>query len=143
MEKIALLLFSQQQEIDYERKKRLHFGLTGDGSVYLMPPAIILGKAAKPDITIPFIGQVHALGEFGRNRYGFYQRIEEEDLVHRLQRQLGMEEMDTGVALSGETPPPELYGKCVVTIHSIAIAESDGMLFRIIRTRRLSKDKQH
>lgn len=142
MEKIALLLFSQQQEIDYERKKRLHFSLTGDESVYLMPPAIILGKAFDPDRTIPFQGKVHALDGFGRNRFGFYQRIAEEDAVRKIQKELGIEEMDTGVALSAKAPPPDLYGACGIGIQAIAFAETDGMFFRIIRTRRLSRDKQ-
>lgn len=141
MEKIALLLFWQQMEIEYEKLKRLHFRSSGDESVYLLPPSIVLGKAESIDYSIPYIPELCIKDSIGRNDFGFYQELADDKIISNLQDLLHIKRMRTGIFLSSGTPPEDLYPKTAIRIRSLALASYDGSFFRILRIRKLSKGK--
>ncbi len=141
MDKIALLLFWQQNEIEYEKLKRQHFRVTGDESVYLLPPAIVLGKAESIDCNIPYIPELCAHNSIGRNDFGFYQRLADDKLIAYLQDLLNIKRMESGIYLSMSTPPEGLYPETAIKVRSLALASCDHSYFKILRIKKLSRDK--
>ena len=143
MEKIALLLFWQQMEIEYEKLKRLHFRSTGDESVYLIPPAIVLGKTESIDSVIPYMPDLHTEKAIARNDFGFYQKLADDKPIAYLQDLLHIKRMESGIFLSSDAPPEGLYPETAIRIRSLALASYDRFFFKILRIKKLSKDKDH
>ena len=98
--KLLLLTPEEKETITLRREKSGYFRLSGDESAYMLPPCIILGEGGNYDARIE-IPEHFRLGSTTRsNRFGSYLVLEETERLHAIQRELGLEEMDTGLFLS-------------------------------------------
>ncbi len=138
-EKITVLCLKEDERLKARKLYTSYFRDTGEKSVYLFEPVIVLGPESDIRAHIILPEAFHPDGKTGVNRYGTYFSLAENDALSAIQKALGLEEMPTGLHLDMKdeaSPYPIDIGR--IRVDSIAVASFTDHTFRIIKRKKLS-----
>ena len=138
-EKITVLCLKEDERLKARKLYTSYFRDTGEKSVYLFEPVIVLGPESDIRAHIILPEAFHPDGKTGVNRYGTYFSLAENDALSAIQKALGLEEMPTGLHLDMEDTaidfPIDLKR---IRIEAIALASFEEHTFRFLYRRKLS-----
>ncbi len=136
---ITVLTLKEDERLKARKAYTCYFRKTSDFSVYLMDPVIVLGEKSDIRRHITLSISFHPDKDLGVNDYGTYYCIKEKSEIAKIQAELGLKAMDTGLHLSMKDEiisfPLPLER---IRIDSIALAEVGENTFRIFMRKKLS-----
>ena len=139
--KLLILTLEEKETIQLRKDDTLHYRTYGDASIYMLPPCIVLGEDGDYDQKVEIPKHFTLLrGTIRANRFCSYIPLEEMDEIHRIQEELKLQRMDTGLFTSLEDGC-SIYSTSLYTIRikNLELVELGDNTSRTVRRRPLKR----
>ena len=129
--KLTVLTLDEFSRLEWRKELTRYFRITGDWSIYLMPPCILIGKGDSFDDTI----------DIGNGCYSFSRKAVFNGFAYILPIESGIVRTESeGLFVSWNHAASYEFPAIRAAVGGIALVEWENNAFRIIRSRRLRKD---
>ena len=141
---LTILTFREDTDLMLHRAFGAYFGKYSHYDFFAMPYCIVLGEDSDIKVKLGKAKPVALSAKISKNRFGFYQELDESEVIDKLQEELGLEKTDTGLFLGSEgkkSVPLEFNSRLIP--HRIMRIRYEYPYSDVIEQRIVSSDKAY